>query len=352
MRYKLRMTQENRMARAQQVWLWGAAFLVAAMVLVGGATRLTGSGLSITEWNVVRGALPPTSDAAWQALFAKYQATPQFEQVNAHYDLAQFKNIFWWEYGHRLLGRFIGLYMVLPMIFFWVRRTLAAPLRNRLLLLIGLGAFQGLLGWLMVKSGLVDRPSVSHFRLAAHLMTALLTFVLLVWTALDLRRGAARFGGLRASTAGKWVMAFGVLLGLQLTYGAFVAGLKAGLLFNTYPLMGGHFFPGATLEGAGSVWSAAVNLPALVQWIHRWLGACVLLASLGLGWQLYRSQARGFWLVPAATTAQFLLGVLTILWFHKAAVHVSVTHQFGAVVLLGLLTLTAHRVALANQVAR
>ena len=171
--------------RAIVVWLYIGCLLIALLVTVGGVTRLTGSGLSITEWDVLMGALPPLSAEAWQELWQKYQATPQYQQVNAGFTLAQFQTIFWWEYVHRLLARLLGVVFLVPFLWFLVRGYLDRPLRNRVLLLFALGAFQGLLGWLMVASGLVDRPSVSHFRLAAHLMTALLTFSVTLWTALE-----------------------------------------------------------------------------------------------------------------------------------------------------------------------
>jgi len=314
-------------------WLYLGCLLIALLVTVGGVTRLTGSGLSITEWNVLMGTLPPLDAQAWQELWQKYQATPQYQQVNAHFTLEQFKTIFWWEYVHRLLARTLGVVFLVPFVWFLVRGAFDRALRNRVILIFGLGAFQGLLGWLMVASGLVDRPSVSHYRLAAHLLTALLTFSVTLWTAMETDR---RTDGLTDRSAPLWrpLAAFTVLLVLQITYGAFVAGLKAGGIYNTFPLMGGSFFP----PGGGSLTPWIRNLfenPATVQFIHRLLGITLLGCGLVLWRALRRAgQPRAGDLLGGAVLLQFSLGVATILRWPASPVFWGAVHQAGAVLLL------------------
>jgi cytochrome c oxidase assembly protein subunit 15 len=322
-----------------RTWLLTGCILIAAMVTIGGITRLTGSGLSITEWDVIMGALPPLSEASWQELFARYQATPQYQQVNLHFGLGEFKQIFWWEYIHRLLGRTIGLVFLIPFLYFLLKRRFDRPLRNQVLVIFALGAFQGVLGWFMVASGLVDRPSVSHYRLAAHLLTALLTFAVTLWVALSLRpvpRQAAP-EGLR-----KLGYLFLFLLGLQITWGAFTAGLKAGGMFNTFPSMGGELVP----PGIGALSPWWVNLtqnPVAVQFGHRMLAWVVLATGLLLARQLrlHRRSREGL-LLGAAVALQFVLGVLAILRLPASPVFWGTVHQAGAVVLLTATILALH----------
>lgn len=324
-----------------RVWLLTGCVLIAAMVTIGGITRLTGSGLSITEWDVVMGALPPVSDAAWRELFDKYRATPQFALVNTHFGLSEFKQIFWWEYIHRLLGRAIALVFLIPVVYFLVKGYFDRPLRTRVLLIFGLGALQGVLGWLMVASGLVDRPSVSHYRLAAHLLTALLTFAVALWVAQGLRPQAdtGDEAPARLRTA---LQAFAVILGLQLTYGAFVAGLKAGGMFNTFPLMEGALLP----PGLGALTPGIRNLtenPIMVQLIHRLLGWTLLAAGLFLWNRMARlGWAREGRLLGVSVLLQFGLGAATILRFPANPVFWGALHQAGAVGLLTATVLTLH----------
>ncbi|MGI8892455.1 MAG: COX15/CtaA family protein, partial [Bacteroidia bacterium] len=220
-------------------WLLTGCFLIFVMVLVGGVTRLTGSGLSITEWNVLMGAVPPLNEHEWQITFAKYQQTPQYLKENYHFTLAEFKSIFWWEYIHRLLGRFIGIVFLIPFIFFLVKKWLPKPLILKLTLIFFLGGLQGFIGWYMVQSGLIDNPSVSHFRLALHLVTAFLTFGFTLWVALDIIYPGVRIN----ASALKVPLIFSALVLLQIIYGAFVAGLKAGFIYTTFPLMGDYLIP-------------------------------------------------------------------------------------------------------------
>ena len=312
--------------RAVAAWLLLCAAMAFAMVVVGGVTRLTHSGLPIVEWQPLVGALPPLSRAGWEALFAKYQQTPEFRLVNFGMDLEGFKSIFWWEYFHRLLGRLIGLVFLLPFLWFLVR----GKLERRLAWLLGgvflLGALQGALGWYMVKSGLVDDPRVSHFRLTAHLGMALAIFAAEIWLALDLL--AAR-GRPPARLAG----AIALLVFVMALSGGFVAGLRAGKAYNTFPMMNGHWVPPEILL-LEPWWQNLLYNMATVQFVHRaffWL----LAVLVPLAWWRARATPAGAAanLLLAAFVLQAALGVATLL----AAVPVALgaAHQGGAVLLLG-----------------
>ena len=229
---------------AVRAWLLVIALLVIAMVAVGGATRLTDSGLSITEWRPIMGTLPPLSTADWASAFEKYKQIPEYREVNHGMSLAEFKTIFWWEWGHRLLGRVIGLAFAVPMIWFWWQRRIPPGYHARLALLFALGGLQGFIGWYMVQSGLSERVGVSQYRLALHLCVAFLILAGLVWTYLDLapQRTEIVFS---SAPSGTWSLAAAltVLLFLQVALGAFVAGTKAGLIYTTWPLMEEQFIP-------------------------------------------------------------------------------------------------------------
>jgi cytochrome c oxidase assembly protein subunit 15 len=318
--------------RPVAVWLLTGCLLIAAMVTVGGVTRLTGSGLSITEWNLLMGALPPLNQADWLELFRKYQASPQFQLVNSHFTLADFQRIFRWEYLHRLIARLMGVVFVVPFAWFLIRGYIDRALRTRLALVFALGAFQGVLGWLMVASGLVDRPAVSHYRLAAHLFTALLTYAVTLWVALGLlapdRRPAM-------PEAIRWqARIFAALFCLQVVYGAFVAGLKAGFMYNTFPLMGDSLVPAGLLT-LSPAWTNLTENPGTVQFIHRLLGWA--LAVLG-SWLWFTLRVHGMRgpanLLLATLAAQFTLGILTILNLPGSPVFWGSIHQAGAVALL------------------
>lgn len=329
-------------------WLLLGALLVAAMVVIGGITRLTGSGLSITEWNVLMGALPPLSDRAWEALFAKYQATPQYQLVNAHFTLAEFKTIFWWEYLHRLLGRVLGIVFLVPFIWFLLRGHIRRDRVPRFAAIFGLGALQGALGWFMVASGLVDIPRVSHFRLAAHLVTALATYGLIVWTILDLAPPGVAEGRRDAGPASlqRVVAAVMGLLVLQIVYGAFVAGLKAGFIFNTWPMMGTGLIP----PGMGTlspVLTDPVQNPVTVQFLHRTIGTGLLAGAAWLAWIGRRAPApvaRSTAWFGGLVLAQFVLGVATILWLPSHPVLLGATHQAGALMVLTAALVLLHRI--------
>ena len=224
------------------IWLFGLAAIVLVMIVVGGTTRLTQSGLSMVSWEPVSGAVPPLDEAAWNDEFDAYKTSPEFQRINTDMTLSEFKGIYFWEYLHRLLGRVLGLALALPFFWFLARRAIPPGYARRLGALVLLVGLQGLIGWWMVASGLVDRPDVAHERRALHLMTALVLLVALIWTALDLRALASH----RSAVTGRpsrWVWPFAVLLGSQITLGAFVAGLDAGRIYNTWPMMNGTWIP-------------------------------------------------------------------------------------------------------------
>jgi len=302
------------------------------MVVIGGITRLTESGLSITRWDPVSGAIPPFGADAWQAQFDLYKASPQYAQMGHGMSLADFKFIFFWEYVHRLLGRLIGLAFALPLAWFWWKRAIPAGFGWKLGAILALGALQGAIGWWMVASGLVDRPEVSHIRLAIHLITALLIFASLVWVALDLKARA------RPPLLAIWALC---ALFLQFMFGAYVAGLDAGYAFNTWPRMGESFYP------AGAEWMQPAlrnfaDNPVTVQFVHRWLAFVVAGLAVALA---VRAWLRGLRIEAAAligaVTAQITLGILTILSGVK--IDIAVAHQGMAVMLLAALLTSGHR---------
>jgi cytochrome c oxidase assembly protein subunit 15 len=320
-------------------WLLAVAALVFAMVVVGGITRLTESGLSMVRWEPISGAIPPTTPEAWDAEFDAYKASPEYQKINRGMSLREFKNIFFWEYVHRLLGRFIGLAFALPLAWFAWKRAIPRGYGPRLILLLGLGGLQGFIGWWMVASGLVDRPEVSHIRLAVHLLLALLIFGLLIWTALDLRRLAddpsARPAKLPVVAA--WALS---LLGLQLLFGAYVAGLDAGYAFNSWPKMGGEWFPSGTPMLQPFITNLVDN-PVVVQFVHRWLAWIVAAAALLLAARAWgRGLETGAALLVGAVGLQIGLGIATLLT--GVELWIAVAHQAMAALLLASMVATAH----------
>ena len=274
--------------RGVQLWLYGLCLMVFAMVLLGGATRLTDSGLSITEWRPLIGMIPPLSDLDWQSVFQKYQQIPEYAQVNEGMSLDQFKRIFWWEWSHRALGRLIGIALVLPWIGFTLTDAIPKSLQPKLILMLLLGGFQGFLGWYMVKSGLVDRIDVSQYRLAIHLLMAGVIFGFILWVALDLK--PARKFQLVLPLVSRDVVMATVLVGLllvQIGLGALVAGLHAGLSHNTWPLMDGDFIP----DGLFLLDPMIVNLfenVLTVQFNHRMLAYIIVLLAILHGFLVIR----------------------------------------------------------------
>ncbi len=317
------------------IWLLVCAFLTASLVVVGGITRLTHSGLSIVEWEPLVGAVPPLNDHDWQELFSEYQSSPQYKLVNTGMTLAEFKGIFWWEYVHRLLGRIIGIVFIVPLVWFIVRRRIDRPLALKLFGVFLLGGLQGALGWWMVKSGLVDDPAVSQYRLVAHLGLALLilgaelsiAFGLLLPRAADLPPA-------RASLA-KAASHLARLVFVTALAGGFVAGIHAGLAFNTFPLMDGGLVPPG-MFALEPWWKNFFENVATVQFDHRLLAWLTALGGIATWLAVVRSDAprrgkRAAHLLLAAVLFQFVLGVVTLL--RHAHPHLAATHQAGAVLL-------------------
>lgn len=295
-------------------WLLTVCLAVFCMVVVGGITRLTGSGLSMVDWRPVLGIVPPLSEAAWQAAFDAYRQYPEYQQVNRGMTLAEFRFIFFWEYGHRLLGRLVGLLYVVPLLLFWWRGWLDGRLKVLLLVGLLLGGGQGLLGWYMVQSGLVDMPRVSHYRLAAHLSLALLVMVWLFWIALELMRRRAG-QSLHWQPAGAVAVVALGLLTLQIFFGALVAGLHAGWGYNTFPKMNDQWVA-ATVFALEPWWRNFFDNAAMVQFVHRSLGLGFLLLVTGW-WLAALRRCRLRELLPlhlllVVTLSQVVLGVVTL----------------------------------------
>ncbi|MBB4085805.1 COX15/CtaA family protein [Sphingomonas carotinifaciens] len=326
--------------RSIAYWLFGVAALIVAMVVVGGITRLTNSGLSITEWKPITGIVPPLNEAQWQAEFANYKRIPEYTTFNQHMTLAGFKAIFFWEYLHRVLGRVIGMAFALPLLWFWVRGRIPAGYKPRLVALLALGGLQGAIGWWMVASGLVERTDVSHIRLTVHLVTALVILAGIIWTAMDLM--ALRRSPLAAParlTRGSGIVL--ALLFVQIVYGALTAGLDAGYAFASWPLMGDAWFPQG-VPMASPALANAVDNPVVVQFIHRWFA---FVAAAGLAWIAVRT-ARGGALrtgavVLALVGVQIALGIATLL--SGVQIDVAVAHQLNAALLLIATVAAAHR---------
>ena len=322
----------KRDRRAIMIWLFCVAGLIALMVLVGGATRLTDSGLSIVEWKPVTGAIPPLSHEAWLAEFEKYKQIPEYTQVNYGMSLAAFKEIYWWEWGHRLLGRLIGLVFFVPLVVFWLRGGLTPVLRNRFLGLFVLGGLQGAMGWYMVASGLSDRVDVSQYRLAAHLSLAIILFGLILLQACALMQREPRIAVSNAAYISLLVLIGAVFA--QMILGAFVAGLRAGYAFNTWPLMDGSFVPDGYF-GTPARFADMFERIEAVQFNHR-IGAYLLWGgALGLAYLWRTSPARVFFIAMAgAITAQALIGIWTLL--AVTPLSLGLLHQAGALVVLSI----------------
>jgi heme a synthase len=319
--------------RALPLWLAAVAALIFAMVLVGGATRLTESGLSIVEWKPFTGTIPPLGETAWQAEFAKYQTIPQYQQVNRGMTLDEFKLIYWWEWAHRLLGRLIGAAFLLPFLWFLWNGRVEPALRGWLWAIFGLGAFQGAVGWWMVASGLAERVNVSPYRLAFHLTLACAIFALIVWTIQRLRPRSPTPAPtrLRVSATG--------LIGLvlcQIYWGALVAGLRAGLLYNTWPLIDGHVVPAASsLFFNEPWWRNLFENPLTVQFTHRGIAYLLFVAALIHAVDAVRSGRAGLSLLLAgAVTIQAALGIGTLIY--QVPIGLALAHQGMAIVVLAI----------------
>jgi cytochrome c oxidase assembly protein subunit 15 len=332
--------------RAVRWWLLAVAALIAIMVLVGGATRLTESGLSIVEWKPVAGSLPPLNQAQWTQAFEAYKTIPQYRELNAGMDLAEFKTIFWWEWSHRLLGRVIGVAFLLPFLWFLWRGALNAGLQRRLWLIFGLGALQGAVGWWMVASGLSQRVKVSQYRLATHLVLALLIFAAIVWT---LRRLADRpplhvSGRLKITGVALLVVTF-----VQLYLGALVAGLRAGKIYNTWPDIDGGLIPSSSrLFSEEPWWRNLFDNTLTVQFEHRMTAYALLMLAALHAIDTLRSRAGtpaiggALWLL-ALITLQAVLGILTLL--NQVPIDLALTHQAVAIAVLTAAVFQAERLA-------
>jgi cytochrome c oxidase assembly protein subunit 15 len=324
------MTVASPSQRRIALWLLSCCALVYAMVVLGGVTRLTGSGLSITDWKPIMGVLPPLDADQWKETFARYQESPEFQKINSHMTVADFKGIFWLEYLHRLLGRTIGIVFLAPFLWFLARGVIGRREVPKYLLMFALGGLQGVLGWYMVKSGLIDNPRVSQYRLTAHLLAALVIYAYMFWVALGLWFAPA--GG-RPHTLYRWTLALTALATLTIASGGFVAGLDAGLAFNTFPLMNGQWIPD-TILGLTPFWRNLFENLATVQFNHRLLAVMTLLAvivywAMAMKRQLPRRLAIGCHLLLACTGLQVALGIATLLL--RVPVHLAATHQAVAV---------------------
>jgi heme a synthase len=333
-------------ARAIRLWLYAVAALVLAVILVGGATRLTESGLSITKWQPVMGALPPLGDAQWQSEFEKYQAIPQYRALNAGMSLDAFKTIYWWEWTHRLIGRTIGAAFLLPFLWFLWRGWIGPGLRGRLWVMFGLGALQGAVGWWMVASGLADRIEVSQYRLATHLVLACVIYVALLWTAQRLDQQPPLLVPARVR-----VGAIGLLISVlaQIYLGALVAGLRAGHIYNTWPLIDGALVPDASrLFFDVPLWRNFFENTLTVQFDHRMVAYAIFVVALLHVFDAWRSIkigpiVAGAVILAGAVTLQAMLGIFALLMV--VPIGLALMHQAMAMVVLTVATLHAASVA-------
>src|SRR5262245_16937196 len=329
-------------SRALRLWRIAVAALIFAMVLVGGATRLTESGLSIVEWKPFTGTIPPLSETAWQAEFEEYQTIPQYQQVNRGMTLAEFKLIYWWEWAHRLLGRLIGAAFLLPFLWFLWRGTVEPALRGWLWGIFGLGAVQGAVGWWMVASGLAERVNVSPYRLAFHLTLACAIFALIVWTIRRLRPQPLANAPMRLRATA--VVLLALVLG-QIYWGALVAGLRAGLLYNTWPLIDGRVVPAAaSLFFNEPWWCNLFENPLTVQFTHRTIAYVLWIAALAHAIDAARAGRAGLPMVLAiALTIQAALGIATLL--NQVPILLALAHQGVAIIVLAIAVVHAERLA-------
>ncbi len=327
-------------------WLILCLVLIFFMVILGGVTRLTGSGLSMVNWKPIHGILPPLDTMQWNEEFENYQQSPEYQKINRDMGVDEFKSIFWFEYTHRILGRLIGLVFLIPFLYFWWRNSIKPGLTPKLILMFALGGLQGLLGWYMVKSGLVDNPHVSQYRLTAHLLSAILIYGFILWVILDLRDRQA-YLPLRRSNLSRWRIGSLALISLVLITiisGGFVAGLKAGFIFNTFPLMGGQWVP----EGVSALYPWYLNLfenSVTVQFSHRLLAivtGIVLLAWFFQGRRLhYDAPVKSSWnLIGIMVIVQVTLGIATLLL--QVPVSLGAMHQAGALLLFSAMLINVH----------
>lgn len=325
-------------------WLLTGCLLIFIMVIVGGITRLTHSGLSISNYKLISGTLPPMNEAEWHEAFDLYKQYPEYQKLNNHFNLQDFKDIYFWEWLHRFIGRMIGLVFLLPFLYFLITKQLTKPTIKKAIILLGLGAFQGFMGWYMVKSGLVDMPDVSHYRLAAHLTTAFVTFAYTFWVALDLIFPNKKEIHIKFRNLIRWGLA---ILLLQIIYGAFVAGLDAGFIHNHWPMMTeGKFMHETVYIEQTPLYKNFIEGKSGVQFVHRILAYIVVLFIVIIWLKskkltLTNMQTKGIHALLIMVGVQFLLGVFTIIL--QVPVWLGVAHQIGAFFLLSIMTFTLHR---------
>ncbi|MGN7613629.1 COX15/CtaA family protein [Magnetococcales bacterium HHB-1] len=343
------MQQDKPMA----YWLFASCLMVFIMLVVGGLTRLTGSGLSMVEWAPITGWIPPLNEADWQTLFAKYQTSPEFQKVNVGMDLEGFKGIFWLEFIHRVIGRLTGMVFFLPLLYFAFRQRINKKLAYRIGIIALLGGMQGVMGWLMVKSGLVDDPHVSPYRLTAHLGLAFLIFAYMFWVALSLLFSTPnQIINTTWQKLRRLVWSICSLIGITVLSGGFVAGLKAGWAYNTFPLMGGRIIPEGYLEYDPWYINFFENIAA-VQWNHRFLAISTFTLVI-ITWIMAYKQTLpkqiqwGFHALLVMAVVQLALGISTLLLYVPTAL--AVTHQAGAMVLLACALFVSHRLCYQESV--
>ncbi|WP_159021324.1 COX15/CtaA family protein [Formosa sp. L2A11] len=324
-------------------WLFTGCFLIFIMVIVGGITRLTDSGLSISNYKLITGTIPPIGDLEWKEAFKLYQQHPEFKQYNSHFTISDFKSIYFWEWLHRLIGRVIGLVFFFPFMYFLITKQLKKSTIKKCIVLLCLGAFQGFLGWYMVKSGLVDMPDVSHFRLAAHLTAAFLTFAATLWVALDLIFTEKKVVNTKYRNL---IIGTYIALLIQIIYGAFIAGLKAGLLHNHWPLMNDGKFIHPSVYAYNSFLGNILENPSGIQFVHRIMAIVVVSLIVALWYkskklQLTSNQKKAVNALLILVCFQFCLGVFTLILY--VPVWLGVMHQVGAFFLLTAMTFMLHR---------
>ncbi len=330
------------------IWLLSGCFLLFIMVVVGGITRLTNSGLSMTDWHLVTDTFPPLSEEKWSQAFEEYKKFPEYQKINIQNDfqLDDYKFIYFWEWFHRFIGRIIGLVFLIPFIYFLIKKRLSSETLKKCVVLLGMGAFQGFLGWFMVRSGLIDNPDVSHFRLSLHLTFAFITFAYTLWVALDLIYPERKDAIVPLQNIARFSLVF---LLIQIIYGGFVAGLNAGLIHNHWPMMSdGQFLHESVLLEKDSWLQRVTEGKSGVQFVHRTLayvvvGFIVLLAFKSHKFDLNKDQKSGINALVIIVVAQFALGVFTLLY--SVPLWLGLTHQVVAFFLLTAMTFTLHRLS-------
>lgn len=330
------------------IWLLSGCILLFIMVVVGGITRLTNSGLSMTDWHLVTDTFPPLTEAKWEQTFEQYKKFPEYQKINIHNDftLSDYKFIYFWEWFHRFIGRIIGLVFIIPFVYFLIKKRLSTETIKKCVVLLAMGAFQGFLGWFMVRSGLIDNPDVSHFRLSLHLTFAFITFAYTLWVALDLLYPERKNSILPLRNIARYTL---IILLVQIIYGGFVAGLNAGLIHNHWPLMSdGQFFHESIVLEKDSWLYRLTEGKSGVQFVHRTLayfvvGFILFLAFKSHKYDLTKEQKNGINALVIVVFIQFALGVFTLLY--SVPLWLGLTHQIVAFFLLTAMTYTLHRLS-------